>query len=108
MPRATSTTRPAEQATITPRRWRWYHAVAFYAVVQGLTFGLSGLVSIARGVVAIFRLKDSKVALSLATRFVWLIVALTAGTFQALWNKDDFYQVGPFVKPRAGLVKKEA
>jgi tryptophan-rich sensory protein len=213
MPRATSTTRPAEQATVIPRRWRWYHAVAFYAVVQGLTFGLSGLVSLARGntgkslreatfgdvsyfqhlkqakitppswtfgpawlinnvsviwgtwrvlnkpketagrtsylalqgvswvdfvlfnaayfslrsplnalvltfvmflltiasgIVALFQLKDSKVALSLATLFLWLIVALTAATFQALWNKDDFYQVGPFVKPTAGLVKQEA
>jgi tryptophan-rich sensory protein len=50
-------------------------------------------------VVAIFQLKDSKVALSLATLSLWLIVALTAATFQALWNADDFYKVGPFMKP---------
>jgi hypothetical protein len=66
------------------------------------------LLTIASGIVALFQLKDSKVALSLATLFVWLLVALTAATFQALWNKDDFYQVGPFVKPTPGLVKKEA
>lgn len=210
---ATSDVQPTERVSVAQLRWRWYHAVTFYGVVQFLTFGLSGLLSLARGnrgqslreatfgdvsyferlkqvkitppswafgpawlvnniaviwgtwqvlnkpkqtpgraaylalqgaswidfvvfnaayfslrsplnalaltlvmflltvasgVVAIFRLKDSRVALSLATLFVWLIVALTAATFQALWNKDDFYQVGPFVKPVTGLVKKEA
>jgi tryptophan-rich sensory protein len=209
----TSEVQPIERVSVAQPRWRWYHAVAFYGVVQVLTFGLSGLVSLARGnksqslreatfgdvsyferlkqvkitppswafgpawlvnniaviwgtwhvlnkprqtpgrttylalqgvswidfvlfnaayfslrsplnalaltlvmflltiasgVVAIFRLKDTKVALSLATLFLWLLVALTAATFQALWNKDDFYQVGPLVKPMAGLVKKEA
>jgi tryptophan-rich sensory protein len=206
-----SRVQPTEHATVTPPRWRWYHAVAFYAVVQILTFGLSGLVSLARGnkaqslreatfgdvsyferlkqvkitppswafgpawlvnnvlvlwgiwqvlnkpqqtpgrtaylalqgvswvdfilfnaayfslrsplnafvltlvmflltivsgMVALFRLKDTKVALSLVTLFLWLIVALTAAAFQALWNYDDFYQMGPFVRPRAGLMKK--
>ena len=210
---ATSEVQPAERVTVAQPRWRWYHAVTFYSVVQVLTFGLSGLVSLARGnrgqslreatfgdvsyfehlkqvkitppswafgpawlinniaviwgtwqvlnkpkqmpgrttylalqgaswidfvmfnaayfslrsplnalaltfvmflltiasgIVALFRLKDTKVALSLATLFIWLIVALTAAAFQALWNKDDFYQVGPFVKPKAGLVKKKA
>src|SRR5512135_3658710 len=207
----TSEVEPIERVSVVRPRWRWYHAVVFYGVIQILTFGLSGLVSLARGnkgqslreatfgdvsyferlkqvkitppswafgpawlvnniavlwgtwqvlnkpeqtpgrttylalqgaswidfvlfnaayfslrsplnalaltfvmflltiasgVVAIFRLKDTKVALSLATLFLWLIVALTAATFQALWNKDDFYQVGPFVQPSAGLVKK--
>jgi tryptophan-rich sensory protein len=211
MSSVTSATRPSEHATVAPPRWRWYHAVTFYGVVQILTFGLSGLVSLARGnrgqslreaafgdvsyferlkqvkitppswafgpawlvnnisvlwgtwqvlnkpqqtpgrtayltlqgvswvdfvlfnaayfslrsplnalvltfimflltivsvLVALFQLKDTKVALSLATLFLWLIVALTAATFQALWNHDDFYQVGPFVEPRARLVKK--
>jgi tryptophan-rich sensory protein len=211
MSSVTSATRLSEHATVAPPRWRWYHAVAFYGVVQILTFGLSGLVSLARGnrgqslreaafgdvsyferlkqvkitppswafgpawlvnnisvlwgtwqvlnkpqqtpgrtayltlqgvswvdfvlfnaayfslrsplnalvltfimflltivsvLVALFQLKDTKVALSLATLFLWLIVALTAATFQALWNHDDFYQVGPFVEPRARLVKK--
>ena len=208
---ATNAIQPTEHMTVTPPRWRWYHAVIFYVVVQVLTFGLSGLVSLARGsrgqslrevtfgdvsyferlkqvkitppswafgpawlvnnvsviwgtwqvlnksqqtpgrtaflalqgvswvdfvlfnaayfslrsplnalvltivmflltivsgLVAIFQLKDTKVALSLATLFLWLIVALTAALFQALWNYDDFYQVGPFAEPKAGLVKK--
>jgi tryptophan-rich sensory protein len=213
MSMATSEVQPTKRVSVAQPRWRWYHAAAFYGVVQLLTFGLSGLVSLARGnksqslreatfgdvsyferlkqvkitppswafgpawllnniaviwgtwqvlnkpkqtpgrttylalqgaswvdfvlfnaayfslrsplnalvltlvmflltiasgIVALFQLKDSKVALSLATLFVWLLVALTAATFQALWNKDDFYQVGPFVKPTPGLVKKEA
>ena len=209
----TNTTRPGEDVTITPPRWRWYHAVTFYVVIQILTFGLSGLASLARGnkgkslqenifgdvsyfqqlkqalitppswvfgpawlvnnvsiiwgtwqvlnkpkdtpgrtsylalqaaswvdfvmfnaayfslrsplnalvltlamliltimsgLVAIFQLKDSKVALSLATLFLWLLVALTAATFQALWNSDDLYKVGPFLKPTAGLMKNKS
>lgn len=198
---------------ITPRRWRWYHGVVFYAVVQLLTFGLGGLTSAARGttgqnaraalfgdvsyfralkqavvappswvfgpawtvnnvaaiwgmlrvlnkpegtpgreeylalqgvtwldfvlfnaayfslrspinafvltvlfagltvasgVVALLRLKDTAVALSLATTFVWLLIAATAATFQALWNHDDFYDAGPFATPNEVLLKKRA
>lgn len=189
-------------------RWRWYHGLAFYAIAQGLTFGLSGLVSLARGkglrealfsdvayfrdlkqvlitppsgafgpawtinnisvlygnlralnmpdhtpgrntylalqvaswlnyvlfsaayfslrsplnafiitltmfvltvasgFVAIFRLKDTKIALSLATLFVWLIIALTVASFQVLWNHDEFYDLGPFVEVNPALEKK--
>ena len=213
MPIATSEVQTAKHAVVTPSRWCWYHAVAFYGVVQILTLGLSALVSqargnsgqglrettfgdvsyferlkqvkitppswafgpawlvnnvsvlwgtwqvlnkpqrtpgrtaylalqgaswvdfvifnaayfslrsplnalvltlvmflltIASGVVALFQLKDSKVALSLATLFLWLIAALTAATFQALWNRDDLYELGPFVKPSARLLKKQA
>src|ERR1700687_4564853 len=49
MSSVTSATRPSEHATVAPPRWRWYHAVTFYGVVQVLTFGLSGLVSLVRG-----------------------------------------------------------
>lgn len=62
--------------------------------------------TIASGFVAIFRLKDTKVALSLATVFVWLLIALTAAVFQAAWNRDEFYNIGPFVEPAEGLVKE--
>jgi energy-coupling factor transporter transmembrane protein EcfT len=72
-----------------------------------LTFAMF-LLTIVSGFVALFRLRDTRVALSLATLFLWLLVALTAATFQALWNRDDLYQVGPFAQPRSGLVKKRA
>lgn len=71
-----------------------------------LTFTMFWL-TIASGIVAIFGLKDSKVALSLATLFLWLIVALTAASFQALWNRDDLYHAGPFVEPVPQLLKQE-
>ncbi|GAC1474961.1 MAG: hypothetical protein PVS3B1_24950 [Ktedonobacteraceae bacterium] len=191
-------------------RWHWYHGLAFYLIVQGLTFGLSGLVSlasgntgkdaretffgdvtyfkqlkqaritppswafgpawtinnlsviwgtlrvlnmpvgtpgrvsylalqaatwvdfvifnaayfslrspinaliltfiffcltVASGFVAIFRLKDTRVALSLGTLFIWLVVALSAAAAQALWNHDDLYSAGPFAEPDPALVR---
>jgi tryptophan-rich sensory protein len=66
-----------------------------------LDLSIAYLLTIVSGVVAIFQLKESKVALSLATLFLWLILALMAVTFQALWNSDELYQVRPFVEPRA-------
>ncbi len=69
-----------------------------------LTLGMFVL-TICSGFVAIFRLKDSRVALSLATLFIWLIVALTAATFQAAWNHDDLYKVGPFFEANEKLQK---
>lgn len=207
----TETARPATpEVAATPRRWRWYHGVIFFIIVQVTSYLLSGLVSKVRGnrdglketffgdipyfkrlkqsifappswafgpvwtinnifeawgmllalnkpkgtpgkrlyltlqgvtwldfvmfnvgyfslrspinalvltftffvltvaslFVAIFRLKDSRVALSLATTIVWLVIALTAALFQAAWNRDDLYKVGPFVKPSRRLLKK--
>lgn len=54
--------------------------------------------------VAIFRLRDWRVALSLLTTLVWLCVALPSAVAQALWNRDPFYSVGPFVKPSRQLL----
>ena len=122
--KVTSAVRPTERVTVTPPRWRWYHAAIFYGVVQVLAFGLSGLVSLARGnrgkslretnfgdVPYFEHLKQAKITppswafgpawLVNNISVLWLIVALTAATFQALWNYDDFYRVGPFLQPRA-------
>jgi tryptophan-rich sensory protein len=206
-PAQTTTARRADGSL---RRWRWYHGVAFYLLVQLLTFGLSGLTSALRGttgksarervfgdvsyfrslkqsvfappswafgpawtinntsaiwgalrvlntppgtpgrdeyvalqaatwltfvlfnaayfslrsplnalvltvsffaltlasmLVALLRLKDSRVALSLATTILWLLIAAMAATFQALWNCDEFYGVGPFMEPNRALLK---
>ncbi len=207
----TRANQPNKSIISKPSPWRWYHGVIFYAIVQILTFGLSGLVSaikgptgknlqenifgnpayfnelkqsvfappawvfgpawlinnisviwgtwrvlnkprdtpgrtsflalqgaswlnfvvfsaayfslrspinallltfsmfvltILSGLVAIFRLKDTFVALSLATLFIWLMIALTAASFQAAWNYDDLYHAGPFAKPNQALLKK--
>ncbi len=210
---ASTTTKIKDTITRTitgePAQWRWYHGLAFYVVVQLLTFGLAGLTSIVSGnkgetlrdnlfgnvsyfsslkqsiftppswvfgpawtinnffaiwgalavlnkpkgtpgrteylalqgatwlnfvvfnaayfslrspinafvltivfagltvssaFVAIFRLKDTRVALSLATLLLWLTVAATAATAQVLWNRDDLYNVGPFTEPVSSLV----
>jgi tryptophan-rich sensory protein len=61
--------------------------------------------TIASVIVAVFRLKDTKVALSLATLTLWLTIASTAATFQVLWNRDDLYKVGPFAKPNPALAR---
>lgn len=63
------------------------------------------ILTLMSGFVAIFQLKDSKVALSLATLTLWLVIALTAATFQAAWNRDDLYHVGPFAAPIPALTK---
>ena len=93
----------------------WLIFVAFNAAYFSLRSPLNALaltltmfcLTIASAMVALFRLKDTKVALSLGTLFVWLIVALTAATFQVLWNHDDFYNVGPFFRPNRTLMKKK-
>lgn len=92
----------------------WINFVLFNAAYFSLRSPLNALVltftlfalTIASGFVAIFKLRDTAVALSLATLFIWLIVALTAASFQATWNYDDFYRVGPFVKTNQALLKK--
>ncbi len=84
----------------------WVNYVVFNAAYFSLRSPLNALVltlcmlvlTVASEFVAIFRLKDTWVALSLATLMVWLLIASTAAIAQAAWNRDDFYGVGPFVK----------
>ena len=90
----------------------WLNFVIFNAAYFSLRSPLNALVltlvfaglTVSSAFVAIFRLKDTKVALSLATLLVWLTVAATAATAQALWNRDDLYNVGPFTEPVPSLV----
>ncbi len=92
----------------------WLNFVLFNAAYFSLRSPINALVltfsmfvlTILSGVVAIFKLKDTVVALSLATLFIWLIIALTAASFQAAWNYDDLYHAGPFVKTNQALLKK--
>lgn len=59
---------------------------------------------------ALFGLKDKKVALSLVTLVPWLLLAAPTATTVALWNRDEFYEIGPafdapsnWVKPNTGV-----
>jgi tryptophan-rich sensory protein len=91
----------------------WLNFVTFSAAYFSLRSPINAflltlsmfILTILSGIVAIFQLKDTKVALSLATLTVWLLIALTAASFQAAWNKDDLYQVGPFAEPVPALEK---
>jgi tryptophan-rich sensory protein len=71
------------------------------AVVTISMFGLT----IASLFVSIFKLKDSRVALSLATLFIWLTLASALAATITLWNRDELYNVGPFVEPSPALTK---
>jgi tryptophan-rich sensory protein len=91
----------------------WVNYVVFNAAYFSLRSPLNALVvtlsmfvlTILSAWVALFRLKDTFVALSLATLLVWLVIASGAAICQAAWNKDDLYGVGPFFEPLAGLEK---
>ncbi len=91
----------------------WLNYVIFSAAYFGLRSPLNAflvtlsmfVLTVLSGFVALFRLRDGRVALSLATLFLWLLLALSVATCQALWNVDEFYQVGPFVRPSAHWVK---
>jgi tryptophan-rich sensory protein len=88
----------------------WVDFVLFRAAYFGLRSPINALaltslylvLTVASGAVALFKLKDSKVALSLATLFVWLLIATPTAAGQALWNRDALYDVGPFAKPPRG------
>lgn len=92
----------------------WLNFVVFNAAYFSLRSPINAFfltlsmffLTIASAFVAIFKLKNTKVALSLATLFAWLLVALTAASFQAAWNHDDLYDVGPFADVNPKLVKE--
>jgi tryptophan-rich sensory protein len=93
----------------------WLNYIIFNAAYFGLRSPINAflltlsmlILTILSGWVALFRLRDSLVALSLATLFLWLLIALTAASFQVLWNRDEFYSAGPFARPVPALVKAE-
>ena len=92
----------------------WLNYILFNAAYFSLRSPINAFIltlsmfvlTIISGFIAIFRLRDTWVALSLATLFIWLLIALTAGTFQAAWNYDDLYHVGPFFKVNKKLLKQ--
>ena len=105
---------PGRRLYLTLQGLTWLNFVVFNAGYFSLRSPINALVltftffllTVARLFVAIFGLKDSRVALSLATTIMWLMSALTAALFQAAWNRDDLYKVGPFIKPARRLLKK--
>ncbi len=92
----------------------WINYVVFNAAYFSLRSPINAffltlsmfVMTILSAIVAIFQLKDTKVALSLATLTIWLVIALSAATFQAAWNYDELYHVGPFAEPIPALEKE--
>ena len=105
---------PGKKSFLALQAATWLNFVIFNAAYFSLRSPINAFVltliffimTILSGLVAIFQLQDTKVALSLATLTVWLMIALTAASFQAAWNYDELYHVGPFAKPVAALEKE--
>lgn len=104
---------PGRDAYLALQATSWLNFVIFSAAYFSLRSPINAFfltvnmffLTIASMIVSIFRLRDTRVALSLATLMIWLTIAATAATFQALWNRDDLYNVGPFAKPNRVLAR---
>ncbi len=105
---------PGKNAFLSLQAASWLNYVIFNAAyfslrspinafVLTLSMFVMALLSVA---IALFQMKDTKVALSLATLTIWLVIALTAASFQAAWNYDDLYKVGPFMESVSALEKE--
>lgn len=105
---------PGRNAYLALQAASWLDYVLFNAAYFSLRSPINALaltflmfvVTVASGFIAIFRLKDTRAALSLATLFVWLLIALAAASFQAAWNHDELYNIGPFARANHKLLKK--
>lgn len=103
------------EAYLTLQAASWLNYMVFNAAYFGLRSPINAfvltltmfIITILSGLIALFRLRDSWVALSLATLFIWLLIALAAASFQAAWNYDEFYHVGPFAKPAARWITNQ-
>ena len=105
---------PGRNAFLALQGITWVEFVSFNAAYFSLRSPINALVltatffifTVASELIAIFQLKDTRVALSLGTLLIWLVIATTAATAQVLWNEDDLYGVGPFAEPSPALVKE--
>lgn len=94
----------------------WLSFAAFNALYFGLRSPVNGAIStnvgfaatIASMYVALFRLRDEQAALSQSTILPWLVLATATANTVAAWNRDEFYNAGPFLRPPAGWAKGDA
>jgi tryptophan-rich sensory protein len=109
MPKAT----PGRSAFLNLQTASWATYVLFGAAHFGLRSHLNALgltiANVALNVlserVAITKLKDEKVAWSLAPTLAWLAVALPTAVTMAAWNKDEFYHTPVLAKPEPEWIK---
>ncbi|MGC9198208.1 MAG: tryptophan-rich sensory protein [Acidobacteriaceae bacterium] len=69
-----------------------------------VTFAYTGVTAASLDV-ALCRMREPKAALSLATTAAWLVLANPVAVTQAAWNRDPFWEAGPFCDPPAGWEK---
>lgn len=109
-------TTPGRSAFLALQGAFWATFVAFNPLYFGLrspilgaavTQAGLGLVGASAGIAAL-RMKDGKALASLATVFPWLVIAAATSGAVAAWNRDDFFQAGPFAEPPPGWVKPSA
>ncbi len=105
---------PGKNAFLGLQAASWLNYVIFNAAYFSLRSPINAFVltlsmfvmTLLSGAIALFQMKDTKVALSLATLMIWLVIALTAASFQVAWNYDDLYKVGPFMESVSALEKE--
>ncbi len=91
----------------------WLSFVAFNGLYFGLRSPINGALStnigfaatVASMYVALFRLRDGRAALSQSTILPWLVLATATANTVAAWNRDECYEVGPFITPPPGWSK---
>lgn len=108
---------PGRRAFLAGQGVFWFTYTTFTAAyfsrrspIKGAILTDIGLVAaLVAGHAAVFRMKDKNVALSLGTLVPWLLLAAPTATTVALWNRDEWYEAGPFfdappkwVKPNTG------
>jgi tryptophan-rich sensory protein len=109
MPAAT----PGRSAYLKLQALSWLDYVTFTALCFSLRSNINGaaittgmyLKTLASVLIAALKMKDARVALSLATLTAWLTIASALSVLIALWNRDEFYRAGPFAKPVKVLLK---
>jgi tryptophan-rich sensory protein len=91
----------------------WLDFVLFSGASFGLRSHVNGLVltlayltlTLLSLYVALARLRDGQLALSLSTLTAWLVIAAGVSLGTTLWNRDDLYDAGPFATPPEGWAK---
>jgi tryptophan-rich sensory protein len=106
-------TAPGRDAYLKLQALSWLDYLVFTSACFGLRSNINGAVvtismfglTIASLFVSFFKLKDTRVALSLATLLIWLCLASALSATIVLWNGDELYGVGPLAEPNRALVK---
>lgn len=105
-------TTPGRTAFLALQGGFWATFVAFNPLYFGLRSPILGAAVTQAGLgftvgsaVAAARMQDRRALASLATVLPWLLLAAPVSAAIARWNRDDFFNAGPFAEPAPGWVK---